>query len=386
MGYLVTLSFHQRPSFLDSLLFVFVTITTIGYGNVKPDSNIAKWLMILFVLMGTIMGTIFGEPLGHLADFVEDKLEKKFFEAFKTIDEKRKEKWKCAFALVWIAVVVCIGIIGIWFLDAKEVDRNGVNAIYFSVISLYTIGYGDFSFTASLGKLFALLWLPLGTVIVGRAASYLRAHRFVHFFSLYFMFNLVSFLFDACTDASSFSFRRWTCLVCVWKDKKTKAMIEAQSRIALGQQLESGTHVTHRMRRHNTDAATALKYITDILSSRYYDYAKGRDLEPADACSRVFSSSPQLELQVKIRLKREDLQPIVSIQLYKLVDLKRMLHVSNVGSWLCGMQISSYKWRGTYNFIANLPIERKKAGFTCSFGKHAKVVTRVAHLVSRPGF
>ncbi|PRQ43675.1 putative potassium channel domain-containing protein [Rosa chinensis] len=95
-------------------------------------------------------------------------------------------------------------------------DGNGVNTVYFSVLSLYIIGYGDFSFKATPGKLFALFWLPLGTLIVCRAASYLRAQR------------------------------HRICVVCVRKNMNTKSTVEAQPKIASGHQFENGTHVETR--------------------------------------------------------------------------------------------------------------------------------------------
>lgn len=186
-------------------------MTTIGYGNVTPNTNVAKYLVVAFVLLGTVMSAVFGNPLGDLVNAVGDKLEKWFFKSIKITSDKTKRMLKFFFAIGWIVFVVGTGFLGIWIWDATEMrdttkmndngvnatNHNGanatmhngvnathlVNATYFSVISAFTIGYGDFHFSAIAGKRFALVWLPLGTAIVGSATSYLCGRRwvFIHF-------------------------------------------------------------------------------------------------------------------------------------------------------------------------------------------------------------
>ncbi|KAL6133482.1 hypothetical protein ACLB2K_065719 [Fragaria x ananassa] len=347
-GYLITFSFEPPPSFLDSLLFVIVTVTTIGYGNVTPNTNVAKYLVVAFVLLGTVMSAVFGNPLGDLVNAVGDKLEKWFFKSIKITSDKTKRMLKFFFAIGWIVFVVGTGFLGIWIWDATEMrdttkmndngvnatNHNGanatmhngvnathlVNATYFSVISAFTIGYGDFHFSAIAGKRFALVWLPLGTAIVGSATSYLCGRRL--------------------------------CAVCIWKDKKTKSLMEVETMIVPGLVFGNGILVEANpiLKKHcleHTDAETSLKFLSAILSSRIYEceFVQRRDLVPAPAFSRACSSSPE---EVEILLNRE--------------------------------HGSSYKWRGTYNFMANALIEKERRGFTCTFGKPAVMVACVAQL------
>ncbi|KAL6145653.1 hypothetical protein ACLB2K_056338 [Fragaria x ananassa] len=289
------------------------------------------------------MSAVFGNPLGDLVNAIGDKLEKWFFKSIKTTSDKTKQKLKFFFAIGWIVFVVGTGFLGIWIWDdttkmnhngvnatnhngANATNHNGVNAThlvnatYFSVISAYTIGYGDFHFSATAGKRFALVWLPLGTAIVGSATSYLCGHRL--------------------------------CAVCIWKDKKTKSLMEVETMIVPGLVFGNGILVEANpiLKKHcleHTDAETSLKFLSAILSSRIYEceFVQRRDLVPAPAFSRACSSSPE---EVEILLNRE------------------------LGS--------SYKWRGTYNFMANALIEKERRGFTCTFGKHAVMVACVAQL------
>lgn len=57
----------------------------------------------------------------------------------------------------------------------------------------------------------------------------------------------------------------------------------------------------------NIDVIAALKYLIGILSSTVYEFATRLQLV------EILSSTPEPNLQIKIWLKREDLQPIVSI-------------------------------------------------------------------------
>ncbi|XP_004304488.1 PREDICTED: threonine dehydratase biosynthetic, chloroplastic-like [Fragaria vesca subsp. vesca] len=201
-------------------------------------------------------------------------------------------------------------------------DFSVVNATYFSVVSAYTIGYGEFHFSATAGKLFASVWLPLGTAVVSSATSYLCGHR------------------------------HWICAVCIWNGKKT--------RIVPGQEFDKGTLVEANptLRKHcleHTNVENSPKFLSGILSSRIYEckFAQRQDLEPVHTCSREFSSTPE---EVQILLKRED---------------------------CCSKELgSSYRWRGTYNFMANALNEMQRRAFICTVGKHAVTVACVAQLLN----
>ena len=50
------LSVVEEKSFSDSLWWALVTVTTVGYGDIVPESIFGKWLAVLLMLVG--IGTI----------------------------------------------------------------------------------------------------------------------------------------------------------------------------------------------------------------------------------------------------------------------------------------------------------------------------------------
>jgi len=47
-------TFSSKLTILDSIYFSFITIATVGYGDINPVSNTAKVLVILEILLGLL--------------------------------------------------------------------------------------------------------------------------------------------------------------------------------------------------------------------------------------------------------------------------------------------------------------------------------------------
>lgn len=63
---------------LDSMYFCVVTMTTLGYGDLVPHSNLAKVMSCVFVFMGMGLG---GFALSKAADYIVEKEEILFVKA-----------------------------------------------------------------------------------------------------------------------------------------------------------------------------------------------------------------------------------------------------------------------------------------------------------------
>ncbi|MBU0635595.1 potassium channel family protein [Candidatus Micrarchaeota archaeon] len=64
-------------------------------------------------------------------------------------------------------IILVIGVLAIGTLFYNHVESWGiVNSLYFSVITLTTVGYGDFFPVTTLGKLFTIVYIFVGIGII----------------------------------------------------------------------------------------------------------------------------------------------------------------------------------------------------------------------------
>ncbi|KAJ1394903.1 Two pore domain potassium channel [Sesbania bispinosa] len=184
----------NRPNFLatethpivDALYFCIVTMCTIGYGDITPNSTTTKLFSMLFVLVG--FGFI-GILLSGMVNYVLDLQENHLLRAVKgrgtekngmsyIIDVKKgrmRIRIKVALALALGVVVLCIGVgVGVMHF----VERLGwLDSFYLSVMSVTTVGYGDHAFKTLHGRIFAAIWLLVSTLAVARAFLYFAEAR-----------------------------------------------------------------------------------------------------------------------------------------------------------------------------------------------------------------
>lgn len=169
---------------VDALYFSVVTLCTIGYGDIVPDTAFTKMFTCVFILVG--FGFI--DILLHgLVTYVLDQQEAVMMgtvdlNQFNTMmtkyiidTEKGRMRIRIKVALALAVVIICIavGIIGIHFLE----DLHWVDSIYLSVTSVTTVGYGDYAFRTLPGRCFAIIWLLVSTLAVARAFLYLTELR-----------------------------------------------------------------------------------------------------------------------------------------------------------------------------------------------------------------
>lgn len=168
---------------VDALYFCIVTMCTIGYGDITPNSTATKLFSILFVLVGFGFIDIL---LSGMVSYVLDLQENHMLRAVKGRGEKDVKSYiidvkkgrmriRLKVALALGVVVLCIGIgVGVMHF----VERLGwLDSFYLSVMSVTTVGYGDHAFKTMHGRIFAAIWLLVSTLAVARAFLYLAEAR-----------------------------------------------------------------------------------------------------------------------------------------------------------------------------------------------------------------
>ncbi|ERM94596.1 two-pore potassium channel 3 isoform X2 [Amborella trichopoda] len=168
---------HETHPAIDALYFCIVTMCTIGYGDITPSSTASKIFSILFVLIGFGFIDIFlSTMVSHVLDLQESMLLATAQAPNYLVDVKKgRMRIRTKVGLALGVVVLCVGI-GIGVLRLVE-GLGWIDALYLSIMSVTTVGYGDGTFKSLSGRAFASIWLLVSTLAVARAFLYLAEAR-----------------------------------------------------------------------------------------------------------------------------------------------------------------------------------------------------------------
>lgn len=182
----------------ESLFFGIYTITTVGYGNLdNPETPAFQIYTIFFILIGTATLTIMVAQLYQClaleagrAQHSRDKTEMmrrgldisqknniiiqrvplidRFFRCFDVILSflMTNEYGRALSVLFPLVTLIALGATVVGLLEGW----TAVESIYFAVVSLTTVGFGDYFPTRTPSRLFCIIWLPFS---VGFMSLYL---------------------------------------------------------------------------------------------------------------------------------------------------------------------------------------------------------------------
>ncbi|KAL6339647.1 hypothetical protein AAG906_034732 [Vitis piasezkii] len=177
----------ETHAVVDALYFCIVTMCTIGYGDIAPLTPATKVFACVFVLVGFGFIDIL---LSGVVNYVLDLQENMILTGIQVggapaggfsarnyiVDvEKGRMRIRLKVGLALGVVVLCIGM-GTMVLYFVE-NLDWIDAVYLSVMSVTTVGYGDRAFKTLPGRLFAAIWLLFSTLAVARAFLYLAEAR-----------------------------------------------------------------------------------------------------------------------------------------------------------------------------------------------------------------
>lgn len=178
IGFGYMLEPDERLSWVDSVYLMCQIMTTVGYGDLaKPRENLGYLFYSIYVLsacmlvvqaVGTLIPKSSVDPAASSGSLVR-RFSPRFVQFAKA-------------CLVWVAFVLS------WtafFTIFPGEERPVGQAMYMAVITLTTVGFGDYCPETDPGKVFASIWMLLGT-----AAFTMMLGKFGVY--TYFLFNKMS--------------------------------------------------------------------------------------------------------------------------------------------------------------------------------------------------
>ena len=191
MGFgVAVVTFWQKWSFIDSLYFVIVTLTTVGYGDHttwKTDGAVlfaAVYALCGIMLMGTALGIIAAEVMEKHEEAL--KIAQKMAKD-KTVNNEGQPEEDKKVNPIWTLLafvpeearklvkksVMCLLVIGIGMvlIHFDDKDRSFIMCFYYAVATGTTIGYGDISPKTQGGKVCAVFYILFAVVAIGQLLS-----------------------------------------------------------------------------------------------------------------------------------------------------------------------------------------------------------------------
>jgi len=166
---------------LDAVYFCVVTITTVGYGDVNTTYNFTKTnssliFTALFVFLGiAIVGAAIGIVVGWMMDQEEARLAKKIADCEADPDEGRcldahlsHEQYDLVVGFGKIIFLIAVGTIA--FREIED-SFDWTEAFYWCCVTITTCGYGDVVPTTDGGKVFAIFYILIGTILMANTIS-----------------------------------------------------------------------------------------------------------------------------------------------------------------------------------------------------------------------
>jgi len=168
---------------VDALYFVTVTLTTVGYGDLLPTTDSSKLVTCVFITVGLL---VMGTCLTTLTDGLLDKIlmvddpddDDEWFDsdsgncATECVEKCTggNPTWRTVLMLLFVFLSCVTGGTTFYALYEDE-DMQFVNALYMSLVTVSTVGYGDYSPQSEVGRIVAVVGILFSVLFLARAVG-----------------------------------------------------------------------------------------------------------------------------------------------------------------------------------------------------------------------
>jgi len=137
-------------SLVQCIYFAIVVVTTVGYGDFLPTSNRSK---IATIVMAHFALIIVAFAISEVVTIVQSKANKalrtdeKGLGIFNKDAAKKRRRYRSLLSFLCYLIILLVGtVVFAIFIDwEKDTGNRWLNGLYLTVITVTTIGFGDFS-------------------------------------------------------------------------------------------------------------------------------------------------------------------------------------------------------------------------------------------------
>mgnify|MGYP001173545739 FL=1 len=158
----------EKMGLRESIYFLTVTLTTIGYGDVVPESDGAKIFMMFWIVVG--LAAVFPVII-KAADHVVRRMERIAMHLVDNDpDDDYEPLWvKGVIAVVMIVIPLAVGNI-YFFTRENKCGWSELDALWMTFVTMTTVGYGDLALCdKEQDQLFVTVFAILSVVLVAGA-------------------------------------------------------------------------------------------------------------------------------------------------------------------------------------------------------------------------
>ena len=157
----------------DCIYFLTVSISTVGYGDLHPTNDKSRTFTIFVILVGLIF--IFS-IISDMANFIISLAEEQAAKIRKQQDFVQVDPWKYwkkrGYTLGLVLLLVFFGALIVWLY---EEEWSYIKSLYFIVVTVTTVGYGDIDLPREGSKVFLIFFIPISVCVVAGALGSLGA-------------------------------------------------------------------------------------------------------------------------------------------------------------------------------------------------------------------
>jgi len=182
---------HPRTLSMEEAVYLYAQIlTTVGYGDITPARPRGQLFVGLFVLCALLLiAGMMSELMEIFEDLMENRIEMLSKEAkehpMASLAKQEKQVLREAFApVIYTSLVFCcfVAFGTLFFSFYPGEDKTIAQAVYMSLITLSTVGFGAFTPSTHAGMVVGAFWMLFGTaslvaMVTSRAAFSMALKR-----------------------------------------------------------------------------------------------------------------------------------------------------------------------------------------------------------------